>query len=393
MYINKVSIKNFRCFKDLDINFETPIVIISGDNGAGKTSILEAIHYMCYMKSFRTSSPKDLINFEVSSECEGDCASVSDNFFVKANFQTQNNLENELQVGFSQNKRLVKLNKKNVSSFKELMDFYRIVTLTEDDLLLIKGGPEIRRDFLDHAILLLDYTFLGKLREFKKVLQNRNMCLQNNNISKDLYDLWTEQLWEKSIIIQKLRHDIVKEYETQINGILQDIFAKETGKGSEKENGQEARQETGLDDKISVCLEYKPKKIDLGDSFDEFIAKNSDLMHQELCFRRSLFGAHLDDFLIKFKSKKSKAYASRGQQKLIVLMLKVAQLVHLGGKRGPATFLLDDFMTDFDEKRGLILANFLVSLKIQLIFTTPAKGSFFEDLLVGMGASIVKLTP
>lgn len=368
MHINKINIKNFRCFKDFNINFDAPITIISGNNGTGKTSILEAMHYLCYMKSFRTASPKELVNFELENV---------DNFFIKANFQTQDCENNELQIGFSQNKRLVRLNKKSVSSFKDLMDFYRIVTLTEDDLFFIKGGPEVRREFLDHAILLLDHTFLAKIKEFKKILQNRNILLQNGNFNKDLYDLWTEQLWEKSIIIQKMRSKLIKEYEHIINKILIDIFSCEAGQS---------------DDSISVSLEYKIKKIDLHDDFDSFIANNSDLMSQELCFKRSLFGAHLDDFLIKFQSKKSKNYASRGQQKLVVLMLKIAQLVNLEEKRGSAVFLLDDFMTDFDEKRVEILIKFLISLKTQLIFTAPTAGGFFEDLLVRMGASKIRLT-
>lgn len=365
MLIKSLKIKNFRCFSKLDVDFKSPVSIISGENGTGKTSILEAIHYMCYMRSFRIHTAKDLIQFD------------SDNFFVKALFESKveskMSLENELQVGFSQNKKMVKLNKKNISSFKDLMDFYRVITLTEDDLWLIKGGPDARRAFLDQAILLVDHTFLEKVKEYKKVLSQRNMLFQNSNmrpISAESYDLWTAQLWEKSRHIQCTRREIIKKYEKQINSILKKTFKE----------------------KISISFEYKAKNIDLDESFNDFIVNKIDkIKNQEMRFRRSLFGAHLDDFVIKFQSKKTRNYASRGQQKLVVLLLKVAQLIHLTKKRGKVVFLLDDFMTDFDEEKATILANFLVSLDSQLIFTSPVKSGFFDSLMLQLGASRVVL--
>ena len=143
---------------------------------------------------------------------------------------------------------------------------------------------------------------------------------------------------------------------------------------------------------ISISFEYKPKKIDFADSYADFMGKVDDLRQSELRFRRSLFGAHLDDLVIKFQSKKSKNYASRGQQKLVVLLLKAAQLKNLTKKRGKAVFLLDDFMTDFDEKKAALLAKFLVSLDCQLIFTSPAKSGFFDELLLQMGACKIELS-
>jgi len=357
MRVKQLTLKNFRCFSNLNVEFERPVTIISGDNGTGKTSILEAIHYMCYMRSFRASSPKDLISFDTN------------NFFVKVTFENDTSLHNELQIGFSQNKKIVKLNKNGINSFKDLMDFYRVITLTEDDLLLIKGGPDLRRAFLDQAILLLDYNFLEKVRKFKKVLSQRNTLLQEHVVHAESYDLWTFQLWEKSRNVQLVRAHIIKNLEDVVNQVLDQIFKE----------------------KIYVSFEYKTKNIELNGDYNEFIDKIDKIKQQELRFRRSLFGAHLDDFIIKFQSKKSKAYASRGQQKLVVLLLKIAQMAVLKKKRGPAVLLLDDFMTDFDEEKAALLANFLVSLDCQLIFTSPAKSGFFDGKLLKLGAFKIEL--
>ena len=107
---------------------------------------------------------------------------------------------------------------------------------------------------------------------------------------------------------------------------------------------------------------------------------------------RSLFGAHLDDILITFHDKRSKQYASRGQQKLIVLLIKIAQIKELLRQKGPAVFLLDDFMTDFDEQRIRQLVTVLRGLDIQLIFTTPLSSHILHSELAAHGAQTIKLS-
>ena len=107
------------------------------------------MHYLCYLRSFRTHLPQELVQFG------------QDNFFIKARLENGNAADGyDLQVGFSNKKRLVKVNNKSIASYKELLDYYRIVTITEDDLGLIKDGPEERRLFIDQAIMLADPEFL-----------------------------------------------------------------------------------------------------------------------------------------------------------------------------------------------------------------------------------------
>jgi len=298
------------------------------------------------MRSFRTHTPRDLVKFG------------KDDFFIKVLFQ-EKSLEYELQVGFNKNKKLVKLNQKPISSFKELIGFYRVITLTEDDLEIIKGGPDARRTFVDNAIFLFEPHILSSIRDFKKILENRNSLLQGQNVTNESYSLWTEQLWEKSRIIQLKRVAILQEFEKKVNMVLSQTF----------------------DDTLCVALEYKPKNIDLDQPYDAFYGSIASVRQQEMRFGRSLFGAHLDDFIIKFQNKKSKMYASRGQQKLIVLLLKACLGLFLTEKRGPAVFLLDDFMTDFDEKKAKRLIDFLLSLDTQLIFTSPCRSGIFENLI------------
>ncbi len=361
LQLTHVFLKNFRCFDQLILDLDEPILLVQGENGAGKTSLLEALHYTCYLRSFRTHLPKDLITLE------------KNNFFIKTTFRETTArlpISNEIQIGFAGGKRLVKINQKPISSYKELMDNYRVISVTEDDLDLIKGGPHIRRMFIDQAIILSDSEFMSKLRNFRRILDSRNRLLQQAISDQDSYYIWTRQLWETSCIIQHKRQEMLAIFSQEINSLLAKYFGASW----------------------SVVFTYKAKNMASNALFDDFIRVHQSFFHEEKRYGRSLFGAHLDDIIINFQGKKSKIFASRGQQKLIVLLIKIAQIKYLSVQKGPAIFLIDDFMTDFDPERAEILISVLLGLKSQLIFTSPTKGGGIEDKLCAEGARAIFLT-
>jgi DNA replication and repair protein RecF len=356
--LTQLHLKHFRCFSDLVLDLQGPLVVIEGFNGCGKTSFLEALHYLCYLRSFRTHTPRELIQFG------------QEGFFIKALFTQRDEVTpQELQVGFSGKRRLVKINQKPIASYKELMDFYRIVTLTEDDLGLIHGEPEMRRTFIDQAIMLYDPAYAHMIRDLRHCVEQRNALIQRIP-TYDEFNLWTEQLFHKSRIIQDIRRDALATLERTAHTIIADHF----------------------DNAITIAFEYKAKRIPDDYSYETFRADYPRLMQEEQQLGRSLFGAHVDDILITFHDKKSKLYASRGQQKLIVLLIKIAQIKELLIKKGPAVFLLDDFMTDFDERRVIQLLTVLRGLDIQLIFTTPLSSHILNSELAAHGAQTIKLS-
>lgn len=348
--------RQFRCFEQTTINFEQPLVLIEGDNGAGKTSVLEAIHYLCYLKSFRTHLPKELVSLS------------SQSFFVAATVTHLDGLDHDLQVGFVDQRRALKLNEQPLKSYKELMGHYRVITLTEDDLYLIKSGPDIRRSFIDQYCWLQNPEYINLLKKYELTIKHKAALLHASQPPHDEYNVWSASVWQQTVAIQELRRHHLEQLAAACNQLLETYFP---GLGS-------------------VRITYKPKVAYTG-TYDSLCEQLPHIIDLEKRTQRLAYGAHLDDFVIEFQDRQSRSFASRGQQKLVVLLLKIAQIMHLIRDHGPSIFLLDDFMTDFDEKRLHCLLPLLESLKCQLIFTSPLCQSPLKNALIERNAQLITL--
>lgn len=351
-------LKNFRCFDQFEVRIEAPYVLFSGVNGIGKTSLLEALYYTCYLRSFRTHSPRELIRFGQHE------------FFVKITVSTlEYHVPYTIQVGFSPAKRLVKIDQKSITSYKDLMAYYRIVSVTESDLDIIQGSPHSRRLFLDQVILFLDDGYAQILKEYRQVVDQRNALLQHYTYNQDTYAILTKQLWHLASMIQERRIRLLAELTRMVNKRGAMIF----------------HNFSALD------FRYVPKRL-LYVTFEEFLEHHKGIMALEQRFKRTLFGAHLDDIHIEMDGKSSRLFASRGQQKLMVMLIKMAQLELLAQGGIPGICILDDFMTDFDDEHMVKVVDALQGLGTQLIFTTPLEQSPLVNRLMAIGAQTIKLT-
>lgn len=357
MQLQSLQLQHFRCFDQTTVQFQPGINLIEGANGSGKTSLLEALHYLCYLRSFRTFFTRELIQ----------AGQVG--FFARANFGPAlgsplaapiplATATTNLQIGFSPQKRVIKVEQQEVQSYRELLAVYTAVSFVEDDLGLIKGEPGLRRTFLDQFIALYQPNYLKLLADYKRTLVNRNSLLQRAarqfSTSPDHeYQVWTEQLQHKAQPIQAARAQALACLQATVNQLLARYFPQLA---------------------LQITLTYTPKLL---------VPDLSALWLSELRFKRSLFGAHLDDFTIQLGTLPARTCASRGQQKLILTLLKLAQkayLQQLAVSNDPALatapaflFLLDDFMTDLDQQWLQTLIQALQDLDSQLIFTAPTQ--------------------
>jgi len=346
VYITHITLKNFRCFEALDLEINSPVVVIEGPNGSGKSSLLEALYYACYLKSFRTHRAGDVAR-------HGDNSS----FFLKLQGLLASGDTYSLQVGFEEGVKRVKVNEAVIQSYKELMDYYRVVAISEHDLSIIQGEPEERRAFINQLTLLLDASTADLLREHKHIVaQREQLLLQGTSLESDHLALWTKQLWESSqLLVERRKQGLL---------LLQKKMEQLAG-------------ELGIE-LPPIKLEYRQKGGDY-ESFATFwSALRANTLMREIQQRRTLFGAHLDDISIEFGGKNARLYASRGQQKLILLLLKSAVIKVLMANEDRAErtilFLLDDFVTDLDKRAMEATIKMVESLGCGLIFTCPLAG-------------------
>lgn len=325
---------------------------MTGENGSGKTSLLEALHYSCYLKSFRTHLNRDLVNLE------------NQHFFIEVDYDLSRRGESDqIQIGYSEKEgKVVKFNKKAVTSYKELIEQYSLVSMTADDLQLISGAPSFRRDFLNYSLFLMNAEIMQLFKKYRQIVDQRNALLQQgfqqqeSQYFQEQIAVWTEKLWEESKAITEERLSFISKLEK----IANDYFANFIEK---KEN--------------PIKIVYLPKNKlffeakSFGDFYQSYMSKN--LLQSEIKFRRSLIGCHLDDFDVIYYDKKARTFASRGQQKILTFLIKISQLklLEINGKR--EVLLLDDFLTDFDENRAEKCMQMLLSLDLQIFITVPTK--------------------
>lgn len=348
--IKSLSLKNFRCFTNTTFSFDSPVVVIEGINGSGKTSLLEAIHYLCYVRSFRTHIPHDLVSFG------------NETFFIAA--ALQNDL---VTIGSTGTKRQVKINQKPITSYTQLRSVCRVVTVTQEDIDIVKSSPEKRRSFLDHALALHDPRLTEKIKTFRHILDTRNAFLLRGG-TEDEFAIWTEKLWESSYIIQNERRAflaVMLEHAQKLEGYFLPSH--------------------------TFSITYQPKQYQKMTSYQEFYSKSQKLFEKERYLRRSLFGAHLDDIEILFNGKPARLFSSRGQQKLLTLFLKIAQVATLKSTHGSTIFLIDDFLSDFDNETLLRIIKICIFLEVQLIFTTPLSSGPEHTALNSIGCSFLKI--
>lgn len=343
MAVRGITVRNFRCFAKATFTMtswsETPAVtIIQGANGSGKTSLLEALHYGCHLRSFRTHLPAQL---------------ACDTTDVQGFSITITTQADTLHIAVADKKRSIKINGNTIAHYNELIKVYKVVTFIEDDLLCIKGYPETRRSLIDTALSVQEPEYHKLLRAMQKIIDQRTKIIQDHRFHEEQYQVWTDQLIKITQKIVSYRKSYLELLQEKINEITK-LY----------------------DTQGFLKLSYREKRpITAPEDIDR-------LRDDELQLRRNLYGPHLDDIDFLIHQKNSRSFASRGQQKLAVMFLKIAQAQLLLGSCPPGTitFLLDDFLTDFDQLRITKILQLLFNLQVQLIITTPAPHALLYDL-------------
>ena len=294
MYISKLSLVNFKNIFQVDLELSSRVNCFLGDNGQGKTNLLDAIYHLSYTKSFFNSVDSQNIMFKEAF------------YVIQASIS---NVDEEISLYCGLKKGEKKIFKKNKKIYKKLADhigLFPVVMITPYDINLILDGSESRRRFFDALIAQFDKNYLLNLLQYNKLLKQRNAFLKTKNTSIDLLDVYDEQMVELANSIFKSRENFTKEFVPIFNKYYKDISSN--------------KEKVSLD-YFSSLIESSMKDIFINNrNKDQIIGHTSS-------------GVHRDDFLFTINENPLKKFGSQGQQKTFLIALKLAKFEYIKLKK------------------------------------------------------------
>jgi len=358
MKLKKLYLKNYRNYEDFEYSFSSNKTLIIGKNAQGKTNILESIYYLCALDSNRIKKDSELITFN------------KDLTQIKAEI-IKNEIDLDLEVILNPPKnKILKVNglKKNKSA-----DFLRVlssVNFSSSDLMLLRGEPQNRRKWLDMAIFQVYPLYIEKLQKFNKIRLQKANYLSQYQLNYDMLDVFNEQLSIASANVIYLRQKYLME--------LENIAKIKHEKIAQDENLSIKYQ--------TITDEFLPVQ-----ELNELISlKLSEVKDEEIKKAQCIIGAHRDDIDFYINEIDAKKFASQGQQRTIVLALKLAELQIIKDKINETPLLLlDDVLAELDNIRQNYLLE-AIDENIQMIITSVDTLAFDEKFLKNV--DIIKIS-
>lgn len=348
MQVNSLQLRNYRNYSELSLDLSSGINIFLGANAQGKTNILEAIYYASLARSHRTSTDTDLISWGAPGA------------IVRLSF-ARLNVDNKIELQFVRDKRRKILAGGQAIRPKELIGMLNTVLFSPEDLFLVKGAPALRRRFLDSEISQASPTYYQNLKEYTRIVTQRNTLLKKikeRAASADMLDLWDDQLIGRAVKIWTKRLEAVKKL-----NMLANLMQR----------------------RISSCLENLAITYEIHGAEGDVTKELASWYNRVLREKRELDiirgttsrGPHHDDLVLAVNGINLRSFGSQGQQRTGVLSLKLAELEFLRSETGEyPVLLLDDVMSELDASRRRELLEFIRRERIQTIITATDAAYF-----------------
>lgn len=322
MIIKYLELKNFRNYKNLRLDFDPGTTVFFGDNGQGKTNILEAMYLCGTTKSHRGNKDHEMILFQ------------EDEAHIRMEVERRK-IPHRIDMHLVRDRaKGVAIDSQPIKRASELFGFASFVFFSPEDLNIIKKGPVERRRFLDREISQVSRFYLNTLSNYNKVVLQRNKLLKEISFHpalEDTLDVWDDQmvLFGKKLLEERLKFTA--------------LLNEEFGKCHQRISGG----------RETVFLKYEPDVT--ADNFEE---KLKYYRERDLKFRLSATGPHRDDFSIFVNGADIRKYGSQGQQRTAALSLKLSEidLIRKLTKETPV-LLLDDVLSELDESRQKYILN------------------------------------
>lgn len=351
MFLQKLNILNFKNYPEAELDFSLAINCFVGDNGAGKTNLLDAIHYLSMCKSY--FNPVDGQNIR-----------LEENFFMLQGRFLIGSSEVTVYCGVKKNhKKQFKLNQKEYERLADHIGLLPSVMVTPNDSMLITEGSEERRKLIDSIISQYDKAYLESLINYNKALAQRNALLKRfsseGNFDPHLLELWDDRLIPLADIIFRKRNEFINLF----NPIFQRFYSFISG-------GQETAE---------VVYESRLHSSEMRGLLNESLNKDRS-------FQFTTAGIHKDDLDLQLDKMQVKKYASQGQQKSFILAIKLAQFEFIKNiiHRTPL-LLLDDIFDKLDQSRVKKLMELISNGSFGQIFITDTSYDRVNEICRTLG--------
>lgn len=346
MQIVNLKLLNFRNYDSLNLTFSLNNNLIYGNNGTGKTNLVEAIYVLALTKSFRGSLDSVLIKDGKN--------------LTRISGTIKDNVIHDYQIIVSNDGKVVKIDKKTKAKLSEYISKINVIMFSPDDLRFIKESPKLRRDKVNLDISQLDNEYLKILSLYNKILKQRNAYLKtmylNSNNSSEYLKILTDKLINYGIILTGKR----KSFFTKLNVVIKDVY----------------KNITGIDD---VSIKYLSNYEDYDYEKLNEIYKNC--YKKDLINGKTTFGIHHDDYIFILKDKPFKDFASEGQQKNAIIAYKLAEIVIFKEIKNTCPILiLDDLFSELDSEKITNILNLLNNDNIQTFITTTEIDLVSQDI-------------
>lgn len=349
MDLTRLVLKKFRNYPALTWEPRSGINVLVGKNAQGKTNLLEAVYYLSTFSSPRTNNDGELVFWG------------QDSFYVQGLFEKKGD-SFSMEVGYAApgGPKEIRLNHQVVPRHSGALGVVHTVLFTPEDLYLVKGYPQIRRNFLDREILQVNPAYGQYLARYAKILRQRNRLLKemwqdSQGAKVSQREAWDRQLVDAGSFILLKRKEYIKKL-----SLLARLQHRKLTAGQEELHIQYLSSLEGLN-----CQDNFSREM----IAEIFLRGLASLSAEERSRGMTLVGPHRDDLEIRINQRPARVYGSQGQQRTAALSLKLAQIELIYGERGSyPILLLDDVFSELDRDRqkGLLA---LIRGKVQTLIT------------------------
>lgn len=358
MYLENISLTNFKNYETAEFVFSPGINCLTGNNGSGKTNVLDAIHFTCLTKSVFQKKDNILLYPD------------SDYYLIKASFLNDDS-KSTVQASFQKRKKKVfKLKNRAYDKLSEHIGKFPVVMITPYDTDLIREGSEMRRKFFDGILCQSNQQYLQELLRYNHILKTRNSLLkqfyEQRYFDSDLLETYNAQLFPLNKFISQKRAEFISKFTSYFTEHYNFLCPA-------------TNEEVSLNYKTNITTDLKQSFIENQEK-DKFLQRTS-------------IGIHKDDFSFKLNNQSVKQMGSQGQQKSFILALQLAKFSILQEiKQTKPLLLLDDIFDKLDEDRISRLIELMTNNEFGQVFITDASTQRVRNFIKNINTKIRLIT-